>query len=301
MDNEVIKAYQKEIARLRTYSTTLENQLWSIYDSKAWKAIMFIRNKLLGHQHSSVETNSTPAKLPIDNDLSSNKYPPVSIIIPCHNYGSYLLDAIDSARSQTYPHVEIIVVDDGSTDEYTKEVLKTLSEIKIIHQEKNGPSAARNNGIKESKGAYICCLDADDKLAPTYVEKIVEAMEREGVDICGSYQKFFGDIYADIHPKNLTPDINSIIHNNPFSAGAMFTKKIWEKTGGYKTFLNSLGTEDWEFWLSAFEAGAKGRIVPKYLFYYRKHGSTLVNQAIENKSTILPYIKNLHPKLFPKT
>lgn len=293
MENEVLRAYQKEILRLRQFSSSLEDRLWSIYDSKAWKFIMFIRNTILGHNHST-----SVIKAPHLPQSADKNKPLVSIIIPCHDYGSYLLDALDSAKFQTYPNIEVIVVDDGSTEGYTKEVLKNLNDIKVINQEKQGPSAARNNGIKESKGIYICCLDADDKIAPTYVEKIVETMENEGVDICGSYQKFFGDIYADINSKNLNPDIKTIVHNNPFSAGAMFTKKIWEKTGGYKTFLNSLGTEDWEFWLSAFEAGAKGRIIPEYLFYYRKHGPTMVDRAVQNRNTIIPHIKKLHPKLF---
>ena len=92
-------------------------------------------------------------------------YPLVTIIIPCFNYGKYLPDAFESIRQQNYPNIEIIVVDDGSTDN-TREIVEKDGKAKYIYQTNQGLSAARNTGIKNSKGEYIIFLDADDILLP---------------------------------------------------------------------------------------------------------------------------------------
>ena len=103
------------------------------------------------------------------------KIPIVSIIIPFYNLGEYLEEAIKSCLNQTYKNIEIIVVNDGSTDEKSIEILLNLkikykNKVKFIDQKNQGVSKARNNGIKISKGEYICCLDADDKLGSKYIE-----------------------------------------------------------------------------------------------------------------------------------
>jgi glycosyltransferase involved in cell wall biosynthesis len=107
------------------------------------------------------------------NDPAST-FPLVSIIICGHNYGEYLPDAIESAFKQTYKNIEIIAVDDGSTDN-TEEVLKKYG-IKRIFQKHQGLAAARNNGIKNSKGSFFLCLDGDDKIAPRHIEETTKTM-----------------------------------------------------------------------------------------------------------------------------
>lgn len=104
------------------------------------------------------------------------KFPLVSIIITSNNYGRYLSDAIESALKQTYPNIEVIVVDDGSTDN-TRGVAQRYP-VLYFYQQNQGVAVARNNGIKLSKGEYFVCLDADDKLAPEYVRKTIELMTK---------------------------------------------------------------------------------------------------------------------------
>jgi glycosyltransferase involved in cell wall biosynthesis len=98
--------------------------------------------------------------------------PLVSIIIPTYNYGQYLAGAIESALKQTYPRIEIIVVNDGSTDN-TREVAKQYP-VRYYYQKNQGRATAVNNGVKRSLGEFFLCLDADDKLAPNYVAKTIE-------------------------------------------------------------------------------------------------------------------------------
>jgi glycosyltransferase involved in cell wall biosynthesis/SAM-dependent methyltransferase len=96
---------------------------------------------------------------------SPKGYPLVSVIIPCYNYGHFLAEAIESVRQQTYPAKEIVVVDDGSTDN-TPEIAARYPEVIYIYQKNQGLSAARNTGIQKSTGTYLVFLDADDWLFP---------------------------------------------------------------------------------------------------------------------------------------
>ena len=103
----------------------------------------------------------------------------VSVIIPTYNCAQYITEAVESVLNQTYKDFEIIVVDDGSTDN-TKEVIKPyLNKIKYIYQQNSGPSAARNRGIKEAKGEYIAFLDADDIWLAQKLELQIKFMEKE--------------------------------------------------------------------------------------------------------------------------
>ena len=104
----------------------------------------------------------------------------VSIIIPCYNKAQFLGETLDSVAVQSYPNIEVVVVDDDSPDN-TREVVEIykgkMTNLVYIHQANQGPSAARNNGIRASRGEYVMALDADDRLAPTYVERCVKYLE----------------------------------------------------------------------------------------------------------------------------
>ena len=94
-----------------------------------------------------------------------SRLPMVSVVIPCYNQGAFLRQAIDSVLQQTYPAVDVIVVDDGSTDE-TGSVVRAYSGVRHIAQRNLGAAAARNAGLRESRGDYLVFLDADDRLLP---------------------------------------------------------------------------------------------------------------------------------------
>lgn len=98
----------------------------------------------------------------------------VSVIIPCYNHAHFLGEAIESVLKQTYPYFEVIVIDDGSTDN-SSEIATRYSNVRCIRQENQGLSGARNRGIRESKGSYLIFLDADDRLLPNALEIGVNA------------------------------------------------------------------------------------------------------------------------------
>ena len=130
----------------------------------------------------------------------------VSIIIPCYNQGQYVDDAVSSCLAQTYDNIEIIIVNDGSTDKFTNDFLSKYQrpKTKVINKRNEGLAEARNTGINNATGKYILPLDADDKIAPTYVEKAVQIIEQdESVGIVYCLAEYFGVTLKEINIKDI--------------------------------------------------------------------------------------------------
>ena len=102
--------------------------------------------------------------------------PLVSVIVPCFNQARFLADALSSMTQQDYPHYEVVVVDDGSTDE-TSAVAASFARVRCFRQANSGTASARNRGFRESRGAYVVFLDADDRLLPGALAAGVDAFE----------------------------------------------------------------------------------------------------------------------------
>jgi glycosyltransferase involved in cell wall biosynthesis len=103
------------------------------------------------------------------------RHPHVTVVIPCHNQARFLAEAIQSAARQTHDAIEIVVVDDGSTDD-TLAVAMSCNGVRVIHQRNRGAAIARNAGLASGAGAYVVFLDADDRLLPTAVETGIQAL-----------------------------------------------------------------------------------------------------------------------------
>ena len=128
------------------------------------------------------------------NNLPVKEDTLVTIVIACYNHGHFLPEAIDSVLQQTYPNLEIIVVDDGSSDN-TKEIAQKYAEVKYIYQANQGLSAARNTGIKYSTGACLIFLDADDWLTPGAIERnLIHLQQDESLGfVSGGHYKVYED------------------------------------------------------------------------------------------------------------
>jgi len=195
--------------------------------------------------------------------------PKVSVVIPCYNQGLYLDDAVDSVLSQTFRDFEIIIVNDGSTDEATNLLLSNFRKpmSRVIHTPNQGLAMARNRGIGEATGEYILPLDADDTIAPTYLERAVRAMET-GPDLGIVYCKAetFGAVTGPWFAAEYS-DRGMLIGNLIFCS-ALYRKADWQAVGGYRANM-AHGWEDWDFWLSIVELGRTVHRIPEVLFHYR--------------------------------
>ena len=195
----------------------------------------------------------------------------VSVIIPCYNYGYFISEAVDSVLRQTYQDFEIIIVNDGSTDDYTNNLLADYQKPKTkVFQTKNqGVSAARNFGIERSAGDYILPLDPDDKIGATYLQKAVELLDKNpriGIVYCKL--NMFGSESGDWYWPPFSKE--EMLYRNVIFTSAVFRKKDWMAAGKYKTDYLYAG-EDWDLWLSLLELGVEVYQIPEVLFFYRKH------------------------------
>ncbi len=209
------------------------------------------------------------------------KKPLVSVIIPCYNHGQYIMEAINSVLTQTYPEYEMIVVNDQSTDQLTIDFMKTYKHprVQILNVKHGGLGNARNKGIAKAKGKYILPLDADDKIAPTYIEKAVKILEKDprmGIVYCQA--EFFGKAKGlwKIRPYSFP----EILDGNMIFCSAFYRRADWVKVGGYDGQMPSW--EDYEFWLRIIELHRKVYRIPEILFYYRIRTNSMRDKISQN-------------------
>ena len=191
------------------------------------------------------------------------------MVIPCYNHAGYLPDAIESALRQTHP-CQVIVVNDGSTDNslaVARQAAGRDTRIRVFDRPNAGVSAARNFGIEQAKGAYICCLGADDWIEPLSLARLAP-----GLGIAYSDMMPFG-VNADGMPfetliKCSEYDFAKLRKGNFIPCCNLFRKTAWQRAGGYKPINPSW--EDYELWLNMGKLGWYGRRVPLGLFHYRK-------------------------------
>ena len=228
--------------------------------------------------------------------------PDISIIIPTFNDAAYLAETLQSLDDQTYRNFEIILVDDASTDADTLQILNKLShpKLRLIQLESNsGPAVARNRGIEIAKGKYILPLDADDKIAPTYLEKAKQILDEDnhiGIVYCEA--EFFGDKTGKWElPAYSFPEI--LVANMIFATG-MYRKEDWKSVGGYNENMRQ-GNEDYDFWLSILELGREVHRIPEVLFYYRIKGHSRTTQLNDNPTKEIDTYEQIfhnHQKLY---
>ncbi len=203
----------------------------------------------------------------------------VSAVIPNFNYGRYLGQAIDSALGQTYPAVEVLVVDDGSTDESERVARRYGERIRWIRQAHQGVSAARNRGIEESRGAFVAFLDSDDRWHPEKLAKQVARMDRPDVGLvcCGlRYLDADGRVLRVDIPRQrgrLLRDIALLRWTHgPGGSSALVRRACFDRAGLFDPALST--SADWDLWRriachDAFDA------VPEALVDYRQHPGSM--------------------------
>lgn len=223
--------------------------------------------------------------------------PLVSIVIPCHNYGKFLAEAIKSALNQTYINIEVLVIDDESTDN-TREIAEQfdVTYIKTKHQGKATPAHAHNVGLQACHGDFVIFLGADDKLEPDYVKKCYAAFcktQRKTGFVWTGF-KAFGTSNAISLPK---VDILTRFNCDAPSGqlGAMFVPKyMYEIIGDYDEALNGLEDLDWV--IRACSKGFVGISVRETLHNYRFHGTSVNSNA--GKKQVIRELFRKHPLFF---
>lgn len=219
----------------------------------------------------------------------------ISVIIPCYNHGQYIDDAISSVEQYKGNDYEIIIVNDGSTDEHTNMHLSELKDrgYNVIFQENQGLGKTRNNGIKIAKGEYILPLDADNRISPDYISKSIKIFELyPDVSIVYSDRQCFGNINSIYKAGEFSKE--RIVDGNYIDACAVYRKSLWELVGGYDEGMPLQGWEDWDFWLMAIEKNANFYYIAEPLFDYRVVDNSMIH--ILNNSDTTNLFKYLYKK-----
>lgn len=198
----------------------------------------------------------------------------ITVVIPCFNYGRFLVEAVESVLSQDEGAPRTIVVDDGSTDAATLSVLEGLPpEVEVLRRENGGPAAARNSGAEASDTAYLLTLDADDKLAPGSLRRLRELHERDpSLGYAYGLIEFFGEWSGRMRFPDYDP--YRLLYRPIIGVTSLVRREAWEEIGGFDSRVR--GYEDWDFYLGALERGWEGGRVPHPVLLYRRHrGSKL--------------------------
>ncbi len=218
--------------------------------------------------------------------------PTVSVIIPCYNLGPYLDEAVDSVLSQTYEDYEIVIIDDGSTDPETVARVRAQEHkgCKVFLTENQGLPKTRNFGISNASGRFICCLDADDKYHPRFLQECVKALDADSeLGFVTTRVKVFGQSQAywpcsDYDPGKLT--VENVVH-----VASLFRRSCWEEVGGYAT--NLTGFQDWNFWISIVARGYRWALVKRPLFLYRdREGSMIKGSELKRRDLKKTIVEN---------
>jgi glycosyltransferase involved in cell wall biosynthesis/SAM-dependent methyltransferase len=179
--------------------------------------------------------------------------PLVSVIIACFNQAHFLPDAIESVLAQTHTNVEVVLVDDGSTDA-TPDVTRRYPSVRYVRQENRGLAAARNTGTAESKGGYLVFLDADDRLLPRALQVGVECFREhpESAFVSGGYRRIDarGSVISEPPPARIEGDhYLALLRGNyvGMHATVMYARDLLEQSGGFDASLTAC--EDYDLYL----------------------------------------------------
>ncbi len=207
----------------------------------------------------------------------------ISVIMPCFNAEKYLREAMDSVLVQTYPDVELIVVDDGSTDG-SMDVLKQYEDrILVLQQANKGPFPARNLGIQQASGEFIAFLDSDDYWDPRCLEKLHHALTQADADLSYSGWQNFGQFARNtqpfVPPKYEDGDMaDEFLRSCPWPIHAALTRReVINAVGGFSERCYS--AMDYDLWIRIYGHTSHIVRVPEVLAFYRWHGKQISTNA----------------------
>jgi glycosyltransferase involved in cell wall biosynthesis len=220
----------------------------------------------------------------------------VSFVIPLFNQGEYVQAAIGSALASDHPEVEVVVVDDGSTDPATRQVFDELHGVVKVRQANRGLAAARNAGIAASSGTLILPLDADDLVDPAYAGLATRSLERApDLAYVTSYARNFGLFEGGFAPVGNVLPLMPFLHTDGRCA-SLYRRSALEQVGGYDEDLPAY--EDWDLQIRLGKVGLAGDVLPAELFFYRRHHASLVfRHSNANRVELLQYLMRRHADL----
>ena len=225
----------------------------------------------------------------------------VVVVIPCYGYAHFLPEAVTSVAAQTWPHIDCVIVDPESPDD-TRAVAERLIrdhpqlKIRVLEQQNRGLPASRNDGIRSTTAPLVLALDADDRLHPCAVEHMVRPFLLDpGISVVHCAGREFGDRRNPMPAVPVTEA--SQLHKNRLPYCSMFTRTAFDEVGGYNENMVH-GYEDWDLWIGMLERRLRFHAVQEELFFYRKHGRTMLDEALTKDIWLRSRLILNHPGMY---
>lgn len=220
------------------------------------------------------------------NESSSNQIARVSVVMPVYNGMKYLAETLQTVRQQSHPNVELIVVDDGSTDG-TLKFLQAQADVRSFSQKNQGPGAARNTGASQATGTWLAFLDSDDLWEPDKLTKQLQRADDTEADLIYTNSRQFGEV-DDVplyqHQPGTMPSgdlFKSVLRDNFITlSSVMIRKSVFEELQGFSPSESIRGVEDWDLWLRYLNSKRQIAAVDEALVSYRWHKSNMSSSNV---------------------
>jgi glycosyltransferase involved in cell wall biosynthesis len=234
----------------------------------------------------------------------SDQPAPVTVIISLYNYGRFMRSCLDSVRDQTLDDLDLIVVDDSSTDRSADVVAAWMDDESsrfnhcqlLRHRVNGGLSQTRNTAFFHAASPYVFVLDADNMIYPRCLERLLAALENCDASFAYCYLERFGDVreLANLYPWNAIP----LTVGNTIDAMVLMRRAVWEQVGGYSCTMR-LGWEDFDLWFKVARLKGWGILVPEILARYRVHGTSMLQTVTNpNVEVIWNHLRSVYPEFF---
>ncbi|MBD1828744.1 glycosyltransferase [Microcoleus vaginatus GB1-A2] len=227
---------------------------------------------------------------------AATQTPQVSVIIPAYNGDRYIAQAVESALSQTFTDLEIIVIDDASTDRTHQVLQPYFDKIRYVYQENRGVAAARNRGIQEAKGEVIAFLDQDDFFLPDKLAAQVALFRQQpSLGIVNSGWRLVneqGDAISDIKPWLYFPKLDLetwIVHMPVLPSAMMFARQWLELAGGFNSEFDSVDDSDLVIRLAVL--GCQAAWLPQVTVCYRQHDQNVSIKKAQKQANLFISLK----------
>ena len=209
----------------------------------------------------------------------------LTVVIPYYNMGLYIEECVRSVMDSSYKDLEILIVDDGSSDPVSIEKLKSFAgreKIRVFHQKNQGLALTRNEGARQAVGTFLAFLDADDKVAPSYYEKAIAALKKNtNVCFAGAWVQYFEN--SDQLWPTFTPQPPYALVHNPVNSSGLVYKRAAFLEGGLNDKRTDYGLEDYESVVNMLHHGFNGVVLPEVLFHYRVRSGSMFRSISREK------------------
>jgi glycosyltransferase involved in cell wall biosynthesis len=223
----------------------------------------------------------------------------VSVIVPCFNDRDFLLDAVASVERHAPDDAELLIVNDGSTEPRTLEILQSLRALGygVLDKENGGLSSARNAGVRHARGRYLLPLDADNRIRHGFIQAAVARLDADPeVGVVYGDRELFGWRRGRVPVAEF--DLQTMLHSNYIDACAVYRREVWNDCGGYDQGLS--GLEDWDFWIGAAERGWRFLRLDEVTFDYRVRPGSLIEESLRPRvlERLLAHVPRKHRAVF---